>query len=256
MGAAWTPMYWADYMADTGHLSLAEHGAYLMLMAHYYSTRRPLPASAMQLHRICRAFADAEQRAVDAVVSQFFYLEDGCYKHKRIEQELKKAAQLAEKRSYAANSRWEREQSKRNASALQTDTQSQPQLQVKEKTISEANASSCQQQAARHVNGVNGSGKSYLAAAERIIEFLNSKVGRNFQARSPDGKATAGADKVIGLLRKGYGEQDIKTVIARKSRDWTRPENRDRMEAFLRPETLFRRSKFESYFGECVSHDT
>lgn len=141
MAQAWTPVYWADYLADTGHLSLAEHGAYLMLMAHYYSKHKPLPANAMQLHRICRAFADAEMHAVDTVIDEFFYLDGDVYRNKRIDEELDKATQLTEKRRKAANNRWgntekepEKGSGEGDASAMQVHTQSQS--QYKEKDLS------------------------------------------------------------------------------------------------------------------------
>ena len=37
--------YVGDYARDTRHCSLAEHGAFLMLLSAYYATEKPLPAS-------------------------------------------------------------------------------------------------------------------------------------------------------------------------------------------------------------------
>lgn len=101
MRRAWFTFYLGDYLADTGHLSLVQHGAYLMLMAHYYSTGKPIKASAKQLQRICKATNKQEISEAQEVLDEFFILRDGFYYHERIERELKKAAELSEKRRAA-----------------------------------------------------------------------------------------------------------------------------------------------------------
>lgn len=73
--------YMGDYSRDTAHLSLAEHGAYTLLLDHYYSTEKPLPADPSALYRICRAFDKAEQRAVLSVADAFFPVGPGGLRH-------------------------------------------------------------------------------------------------------------------------------------------------------------------------------
>jgi uncharacterized protein YdaU (DUF1376 family) len=63
--------YMGDYQRDTAHLSLAEHGAYTMLLDTYYSTETPFPESIEILCRICRAFGATEQKAVKRIAEQF-----------------------------------------------------------------------------------------------------------------------------------------------------------------------------------------
>lgn len=120
MATAWTTFYWRDYLGDTGHLTLQEHGAYLLLMAHYYSTGRPLPANAEQLHRICRAFAVQEQCAVDSVLQKFFALDGDVWRHARIDAEMCKAIEISEKRAFAARKAHKSRNSGANAEQLQS----------------------------------------------------------------------------------------------------------------------------------------
>ena len=90
----------------------------------------------------------------------------------------------------------------------------------------------------------------YIKDAEEIIKFLNEKAKKNFQVRTPNGKPTANALKVIDRLKEGYTVQQCKTVITRKTRDWQAD---DKMTQYLTPDTLFRKSKFDKYHGECVA---
>lgn len=83
--------YMGDYGRDTAHLSLAEHGAYTLLLDHYYSTEQPLPADPAALFRICRAFDKLEQRAVMSVADAFFpKSEDGLRRNARADMEIPK----------------------------------------------------------------------------------------------------------------------------------------------------------------------
>lgn len=83
--------FMGDYGRDTAHLSLAEHGAYTLLLDHYYSTEAPLPADYMALYRICRAFDKKEQEAVRCVADQFFQLgQDGLRHNGRADVQIPK----------------------------------------------------------------------------------------------------------------------------------------------------------------------
>ena len=92
-------LYVADYLADTAHLSAAEHGAYLLLIMNYWQRGKPLPAADDRLARICRMTA-GEWDAVRDNVREFFTERDGLLYHKRIELEL---AAVMEKSDQARN---------------------------------------------------------------------------------------------------------------------------------------------------------
>jgi uncharacterized phage protein (TIGR02220 family) len=84
---------------------------------------------------------------------------------------------------------------------------------------------------------------------EIVINFLNSKTGKNFQLKNPAGKLTSNALKIKDRMKDGYTIQQCKTVIARKCNDWR---DWDGAANALTPETLFRKSNFDKYIGECV----
>ena len=86
----WMPLYWGDYLRDTGHLSTAEHGAYLLLIAHYWITGRPLADDDTRLARLVR-MALKEWRDIRDTIAAFFQVGDGLWRHKRVDNELAKA---------------------------------------------------------------------------------------------------------------------------------------------------------------------
>jgi uncharacterized protein YdaU (DUF1376 family) len=98
----WSAFYWKDYLADTGGLNLEEHGVYLLLMANYYATERPLPAEIKVLQRIAKAFDVSEIAALRSVLRQFFTRDGDVFRHKRIDLELTKRHEISEKRTKAA----------------------------------------------------------------------------------------------------------------------------------------------------------
>lgn len=97
----WYAEYPGDYGRKTAHLSLVEHGAYLLLRHHYYSTGKPLPANADVLLRVCCALADDEKAAVLRVVEEFFVLEADGYHNRRCDEEIAKRGEISKKRSAA-----------------------------------------------------------------------------------------------------------------------------------------------------------
>lgn len=96
----WFPFYYGDFKRDTGHLTNAEKGAYLALMMHYYE-HGGLPPDENLIRRIaCMTTAEwAESRDVLAALFR-----DG-WKHKRIDEERAKAAEISAKRASAARSK-------------------------------------------------------------------------------------------------------------------------------------------------------
>lgn len=114
----WYPRFPGDYMRDTGHLTLAEDGAYNRLLDHYYASRKPLPNDPNALIRICRAFTPDEQDAVESVTSQFFSVgDDGKLHNNRADEEIAKQSSRSESARRSAEQRWN---SDGNANAMRT----------------------------------------------------------------------------------------------------------------------------------------
>jgi uncharacterized protein YdaU (DUF1376 family) len=61
-----------DYQRKTAHLTLAEHGAYSLMLQTFYATERPLPKDRKVLYRLLRADSAAERKAVDVVATEFW----------------------------------------------------------------------------------------------------------------------------------------------------------------------------------------
>jgi uncharacterized protein YdaU (DUF1376 family) len=115
---AWMPLDIDDYIRDTDHLSAAEHGAYLLLIMKYWRDGG-LPGDEGLIRRYAKLSPEqwAESRCV---IVAFF--EEG-WRHKRIDAELQKAADIIEKRKAAGKST--QFSGKRSANAEQMPEQMQ-----------------------------------------------------------------------------------------------------------------------------------
>jgi uncharacterized protein YdaU (DUF1376 family) len=96
MSRAWMPMYWGDYLADTQHLTTLQHGAYCLLIAHYWQNGS-LPSDEQAIARISR-LSRGEWNSNGRAIAKLFL---PGWKHKRIDNELEKLRVLSEKRAMA-----------------------------------------------------------------------------------------------------------------------------------------------------------
>jgi uncharacterized protein YdaU (DUF1376 family) len=121
------PIYIGDYLADTGHLTTTQHGAYLLLLMHYWR-KRELPTDDKQLAAIAklplRIWLDSKE-----TIQAFFH--DG-WQHKRIEEELQKRQAVSNKRAEAGakgGSKARKEHVESNCSVLLEQNESMTQSQ-------------------------------------------------------------------------------------------------------------------------------
>jgi hypothetical protein len=85
MGRAWMPLYVGDYLRDTRDLNTLQHGAYLLLIMHYWQ-HDALPTDDARLAAITGLSVAQWRRVREPVQAKFA---EG-WKHKRIEGELAK----------------------------------------------------------------------------------------------------------------------------------------------------------------------
>lgn len=144
----WMPLYVADYQSDTSRLTLEQHGAYLLLIMDYWRNGPP-PDDDNVLARIL----GVERRAwlkLRPTVSRFFRIEDGEWRHGRIDREVEAATNRKQKAGArakaAAEARWGRcsEHAPSMPQAMQEDMLATcpPPSPTPNGVISEANASS------------------------------------------------------------------------------------------------------------------
>ncbi|MGE0714835.1 MAG: YdaU family protein [Alphaproteobacteria bacterium] len=132
------PTWWGDYARDTGHLNNAGHGAYLMLIKHYWCTGQPLPDDDATLWRVACCDSIVAWRKLRPVIAPFFQVGGGLWRHKRIDAELARAAERSRRRSEAGqkgnDTRWsvhrnatpQPSQSHRNATPMDIAMRSHP----------------------------------------------------------------------------------------------------------------------------------
>ena len=134
-GQELSPLFWGsaqvnyynrhigDYLKDTSHLTLLEHGIYTRLMDVYYVREAALPQD--QIARLIRAKTPDEMAALDSVLSEFFELVSGSWIQHRCEQEIEIFADKSQKAKRSASVRWENRpaHTEGNANAMRTHTE-------------------------------------------------------------------------------------------------------------------------------------
>ena len=111
-----------DYAAATGHLSLMEDAVYTRMLRRYYLTESPLPSDTAQVARLVGARSADEMAAVEAVLAEFFSLQDDGWHQKRADEDIARYLEKQGKARASAESRWsgKRSECERNANAMRT----------------------------------------------------------------------------------------------------------------------------------------
>jgi hypothetical protein len=80
--------------------------------------------------------------------------------------------------------------------------------------------------------------KLQKAYAKEIINYLNEKAGTSYSLQSNQ-------ELIVARLKDGFMVEDFKIVIDKKVKDWKGTD----WSKYLRPLTLFSKSKFENYLN-------
>jgi uncharacterized protein YdaU (DUF1376 family) len=114
MMAPYMPLFVADYLADTVHLTAAENGGYLLLIMNYWQRQKPLPDDDRKLAAIAR-MTPAEWAESRDTIAEFFDIRDGAWHHKRVDAELAGLVEKSEKAKAAGRASGAARAAKSNA---------------------------------------------------------------------------------------------------------------------------------------------
>lgn len=113
------PLYVADYLADTAHLSALENGAYLLLIMNYWQRGKALPSGGAHLARIARV-SPKEWESISGALEPFFERDGDTWVHGRIEAELEKVRSKSKQASKAGKISSQRKANARSTPVEQT----------------------------------------------------------------------------------------------------------------------------------------
>lgn len=112
-----------DYLKDTAHLSLLEHGIYTRLLDVYYTREAPIPDD--QAARLIGANSKEEKKALAGILSEFFAINNGAWEQTRCQREIDLCSEKSNKAKASAEARWKKDKphTERNADAMRTHTE-------------------------------------------------------------------------------------------------------------------------------------
>lgn len=176
------PFYTSDYMSDTAHLTMAEHGAYMLMIIHYWNTEKPLPYDDKKLAQICKTTLRGF-RQVKMTVTHLFSRVGDTLVHKRIEKELEEYRQKLDRKRLGGQKTSEKRWGKKDSLAISSPNS----LAIAE----------------LHQNGSYSESESKTDKQEGIDnKQTNTTVG---------GKGRR--SEIVGLLEKYFSEKEMTRLL-------------------------------------------
>lgn len=187
-----------DYLKDTAHLSLLEHGVYSRLLDVYYTRECAIPVA--QAERLIGVRSKDERAALENVLAEFFTVDANALHHTRCDREITRYQEKQRKASASANARWSNGASKANADAHGM------------RTHCEGNAPSNQTPDTRHQNqGANVERQQGGPDGPARADFENPGPGSGPGA---DALAAAAAMAGAGLQGVSAGHPALRALLA------------------------------------------
>lgn len=200
----WLPLYPADYLRDTAHLSTLEHGAYLLLLMATWTAGGKLPDDPKRLARIARLDADEWAESGDVLMA-FFHRQNGKLVHRRVTAELGKADRLIEQKKAAGKASAKARAEKAKLNGCSTDVEREGQRRANQSQSQGSNA--------------------YALGAEAPSDLSGSIFDEGVRLLVEKGSSEQSARGLIGKLRKDVG--DPRTLqLVRQCRDERRTDPR------------------------------
>lgn len=230
-----------DYAQATMHLSLVEDAVYSRLLRRYYAEEAPLIDDMTQLCRWVGARSEEDRDAVEAVVKEFFYLQDGYWHNRRADREIDAYQSKSAKASESASKRWHN-----NPEKVEMPSECEGGAKaVPTHTEGNANQEPRNNKQTKELKPLSGrpdvsDRKPIDAQAESIINYLNAKAGSRYKP------VEANLKFVRARLAESANVEEMRAVIDMKAKEWLGTEQAK----YLRPETLFNATKYSQYAGQ------
>lgn len=200
-----------DYASHTQHLEPLEDIAYRRMLDWVYLHESPLPDCIEQIGRLIRMRTHSD--CIANVLREFFTLTDYGWMQEKASEEIDAFKEKSSKAKASAAARWSKDRNKPDANAKRPE--------------SERNAN--------HKPLTTNHKPITINQIKEVLSHLNIVAGRKF---------TSGNE--IKARLNDYTVNCLKLVIDYKTREWKGTS----MEKYLRPQTLFGKSKFEGYLND------
>lgn len=120
MSRQWFPLYVNDYMGDTMRFTTEEHGAYILILIDYWAQQRPPPDDDRVLRQIAKVSRHKWMK-ISPILRSKFCIENGVWKHRRIEEEMEKAKSYSKIQAERRKGKTGATKNRRKTDGLSTD---------------------------------------------------------------------------------------------------------------------------------------